>query len=117
MDGQERNNNCDIGADEWMPATGVTRTEEQEISDYGLRIYPNPGNARAILRFVLPQAGRVRVEVFNIRGEKVKMLIDEWRVAGAHQIHLDGHPWPSGQYRIVLTIADQYKSIPWMLVR
>ncbi|MBN1998636.1 Ig-like domain-containing protein, partial [candidate division KSB1 bacterium] len=46
--------------------------------------YPNPFNPTTSIRFELPKITRVKLEVFNIRGELVKKLLDRPVEAGYH---------------------------------
>ena len=52
---------------------------------------PNPvTGARAALSFDLAQPGRVRLEVFDVTGRRVAVLLDEERPAGRHAAGWDG---------------------------
>jgi len=56
--------------------------------------YPNPFNPTTTIRFGIPgsegEGARVRLEVFNIRGQRVRMLVDDVRVPGTYEVHWDG---------------------------
>ncbi|HWR83361.1 MAG TPA: dockerin type I domain-containing protein [Candidatus Deferrimicrobium sp.] len=52
--------------------------------------YPNPFNPSTQISFSLPNAGRVALEVFNLLGQHVVTLVDEFREAGAHSVTWDG---------------------------
>jgi len=54
--------------------------------------YPNPfaSSAFTALRFVLPNAANVRLEIFNVMGERVALLQAERYAAGAHAFEWDG---------------------------
>jgi len=51
---------------------------------------PNPFNPRTTVVFDLPRPGRVRVEVFDLKGRLVRVLADERRPAGRHSVVWDG---------------------------
>jgi C1A family cysteine protease len=52
--------------------------------------YPNPFNAETQIRFSLPEAGQVTLEIFNILGQKVVTLAQGHHKAGLHQVFWDG---------------------------
>ncbi|MCL1827497.1 MAG: T9SS type A sorting domain-containing protein [Candidatus Cloacimonetes bacterium] len=52
--------------------------------------YPNPFNPETTISFSLATKGTVSLEIFNIKGQKVKTLLDEVREAGKHTITWNG---------------------------
>lgn len=52
--------------------------------------YPNPFNPTTNISFVLPQAEEVRLEIFNVRGQRVARLLDQTMSAGEHTIEWNG---------------------------
>ena len=52
--------------------------------------YPNPFNPSTIIPYQLPTAGHVRLEVFNVLGQRLATLVDAERSAGAHTAQWDG---------------------------
>lgn len=55
-----------------------------------LQNYPNPFNALTNIRFGLPEKGRVKLKIYNLQGQEVRMLLDETWEAGYHSIYFDG---------------------------
>jgi hypothetical protein len=51
---------------------------------------PNPFNPETMIRFDLPQAGMVRLEVFDVLGQRVRVLVAGELPAGGHQAKWDG---------------------------
>ncbi|PKK82572.1 MAG: hypothetical protein CVT49_12870 [candidate division Zixibacteria bacterium HGW-Zixibacteria-1] len=65
--------------------------------------YPNPFNPSTRLAFSLTRATEVKLEVFNILGQRITTLIDEFSAAGEYEVAWDGsddagRKMPSGVY-------------------
>ena len=50
---------------------------------------PNPFNPETVIGFDLPAAGPVRVEIFDVVGQRVRTLVSGERAAGTHQVVWD----------------------------
>ena len=97
--------------------------EEAVPAQYGLaQNYPNPFNAGTQFRFQMPQAGEVRIRVFNLLGEVVAVLIDSRLEAGYHHglwpaTDLHGLPVVSGAYFIEMQAGSFIEKRKMWLVR
>ena len=60
--------------------------------------YPNPFNPSTTIRFTLPQAGNVKLTVYNLLGEEVAQLVNEFKEAGVHTINFNASGLNSGVY-------------------
>lgn len=79
----------------------VTAFEETEelVDDYVLlQNYPNPFNPTTRISFALPNAGNVTVNIFNVLGELVENLVDEFLTAGSYAFNWNASELPSGLY-------------------
>ena len=65
---------------------GADRPEAFTISQN----YPNPFNPQTIIRFTLPAETWVKIEIFNILGQKVRDLVDQNLPAGVKEISWNG---------------------------
>ena len=52
--------------------------------------YPNPFNARTVIPYQLPTGSRVRLEIFDVLGRKVRTLASGQRPGGEHRVAWDG---------------------------
>jgi len=73
---------------------------------------PNPFNPRVNLHFTLPRAGVVRLEILDLQGRLVAVVLDEARPAGPGKAAWDGQDqkgrsMASGVYLVRLTSAGQ----------
>ncbi len=65
--------------------------------------YPNPFNPETAITFRLYTDGRIRMEIYNLLGQKVLTLIDDTFPAGLHRVKWDGRDYagrslPAGIY-------------------
>ena len=52
--------------------------------------YPNPFNSSTTLRYWLQRAGWVRLDLFDLQGQRIRTLVDRRLAAGAYQAQWDG---------------------------
>ena len=86
------------------------------------RNYPNPFNPGTTLDYDLPEPGRVRVSVFDVRGRLVKILIDEIRTDGSYSVDWrgvdsSGRQVPSGLYIARMEFGTEVRTRTMTLVR
>ena len=84
--------------------------------------YPNPFNPETQILYDLPKAAHVRIEIFNILGQRIKTLVDEQKPAGAYSLIWDGRTdnseaATSGVYIYRLKTNEFVKSRKLLLLR
>lgn len=52
--------------------------------------YPNPANPATTIPFIVPQLSRVKITIFNVFGQEVRTLTNEYFEAGIHFVSWDG---------------------------
>lgn len=82
--------------------------------------FPNPFNPDTAVRFAIPDRADVGLEVFDVRGRRVRVLHSGRMEAGTHEIEWDGSddrglPCPSGVYILRLE-ADGLRSAREMVL-
>jgi hypothetical protein len=68
---------------------------------------PNPFPGRTTLRFTLPEAGHVRLTIYDALGREVAVLVDEGQEAGDHAIAFEAGAVPAGAYFVRIEAAGQ----------
>ena len=105
------------------PTTVVEESNTELPLELALALnYPNPFNSTTAIRFALPAEGQVRLNVYNLIGQKVTSLIDGRRPAGRYTVHWDGrdesgHELASGAYLYRLQIRGQTKTRKLLLLK
>ncbi|HKI44345.1 MAG TPA: T9SS type A sorting domain-containing protein, partial [Balneolales bacterium] len=79
--------------------------------------YPNPFNPTTTISFALPKAGKVRLEIYNILGQKVATLINKSMRAGYYNVQWDARQVASGLYLYRITSGHFVKTKKMMLIK
>ena len=88
-----------------MPAAKLRDAEVRGIPQaYALDAnYPNPFNPSTTIGYQLPMAAQVRLEIYDLMGQRVKTLVQDVEPAGYHRMMWDslddaGRPVAAGVY-------------------
>ena len=60
--------------------------------------YPNPFNPSTRIRFSIPKSSLVKLSVYNVIGEEIRVLADGFFDAGYHEINFNSQDLSSGVY-------------------
>ncbi|MBD3219960.1 hypothetical protein GF314_01850 [bacterium] len=101
----------DIVAVQYDQETMTAASDLAPAAAVSMLAYPNPFNPATSIRFDLPRAAHVVLDVLDLRGRRVTTLVDERRLAGEHTVtwrgrDLAGRPAPAGAYLLRLQ-ADE----------
>jgi len=89
------------------PPAAKEAFDEQLPTAFALRQnYPNPFNPTTEISFSLPEATNVKLEIFNIMGQKVATVANRHFVAGNHTIEWNDSQVASGVYFYRLDAGD-----------
>ena len=68
----------------------VEVNEETILNTFSLQNYPNPFNPETKINYNIPEEGKVELSIYNIKGQKVKTLVNETQVNGEHTVVWNG---------------------------
>jgi len=95
---------------------GMTSTANNKISSVPEEFrlaqnYPNPFNPTTMIKFEIPEASHVKLEIYNLLGEQITTLLNEKKNAGVHEVKWDGKnktgiTMPSGIYLYILSTGE-----------
>ncbi len=95
-----------------------TAIEETPEGRFALEAnYPNPFRGETTIRYTIPAAHNVTVEVFDLLGRRVMTLLDGLSAAGTHALNVDGKELAGGLYVYRLKSNNVTLSRTMMLVR
>ena len=84
--------------------------------------YPNPFNPQTQIRFTIPVQEHVTLEVLDLLGRRIKVLVDRELPAGAHDVvwnglRADGAPAATGMYLYRIRSGDHSVTKKMLLIR
>jgi flagellar hook assembly protein FlgD len=105
----------DMGAYEWQPPDAINN-EEIIIKNYELKNYPNPFNPDTMVECNIEKASKVKVTVYNLKGQKVKILMDSFVEQGQYNLSWNGtddemQKVASGNYLIELNVNGKVQTV------
>ena len=108
------------------PMTAVAEIDEAPRLPTGFNLlpnYPNPFNPNTVITFTVPKDGaNLRLDVYDMLGQRIAVLADGALSAGVHRVAWDGRdllgqPVASGVYFSRLFTADAVRVRPMLLLR
>ena len=77
--------------------------------------YPNPFNPTTNIKFGMPQASDVVLEVYNLLGQKIVTLFEGYKAAGYHVVDFDASNLPTGMYFYRIQ-SEKFQSVKKMML-
>lgn len=92
--------------------------QDQQPNQYRLnQNYPNPFNPTTFINYELPEAGDVKLYIYNFLGQRVTTLVDEQQAAGIYDIQFDASNLASGSYIYRLEAGDYFQMRQMILIK
>ncbi len=83
--------------------TLLPKTNQQSLNDFKLgNNYPNPFNNQTVIPIYLSQKAKVKLDIFDVCGRRIRSLPEQLFSAGQHQIKLTADQMSSGVYFYVV---------------
>ena len=88
-------------------ATKPTDTEHFSSETDLLQVYPNPFSTSTTIRLILPEAGYTLLEVLDLSGRSLELMINRELSPGSHDLSYDSSGLKKGIYLLVLRYKNQ----------
>jgi len=83
-----------------LTAVGVDDNSATPLNFEMEQNYPNPFNPNTIIKYGIPEKSIIKVEVFNVLGQSVIVLVNEEKLSGFYETTWNTTNLPSGIYLI-----------------
>ena len=77
--------------------------------------YPNPFNPSTTINYSIAEAGLVKIAVYNLLGQEVALVVNEFKEAGQHNVSFNASTLTSGAYFYTIE-TPQFKQTRKMLL-
>jgi hypothetical protein len=88
-----------VGASQQITVNNSKTPDENINEEYTLKQnFPNPFNPSTNIIFELPEASNIVISIYNMLGQKITELVNDFTQAGVHTIVFNGNSLSSGTY-------------------
>jgi photosystem II stability/assembly factor-like uncharacterized protein len=102
--------------DNRLQGTGISNNLADALN---LSVYPSPFSESSTISYTLRKSSKMKVEVYNVVGEKIGVLLDETQTAGTHKLEMKAADvnYVSGLYYLRISVDDAVTLKKTMLSR
>jgi hypothetical protein len=79
--------------------------------------FPNPFNPSTVIKYSVPVASRVRIDVYSVTGQLVSTLVNGYMEAGSHEVTMKADNLSSGVYIYKLSAGSVVLSKKMQLIK
>ena len=97
--------------------TSVEETTESSSSSNSLNIFPNPFNPSTKINYELSKKSKVKIEIFDLRGNKIHTLVNSEKPLGSYTVEFSPKGLPSGIYLARMDSGGEFNSIKMIYLK
>jgi hypothetical protein len=92
--------------------------EQNTVNSFELfQNYPNPFNPNTTIKFSISEPQKVKLTIYSLLGEEIKVLVDEYKSTGSYSVAFDGGDLSSGVYIYSLIAGNKRSSKKLILLK
>jgi hypothetical protein len=84
---------------------------------YLFQNFPNPFNASTVIKYALPEASHVRIDIYDILGRNIATLVDGDNPAGYNQVLWEPGEMASGMYFYMIRAGEYSEAKKMLLIK
>lgn len=89
------------------PIITIVEGELSTNKNEDIGLFPNPFNSTAVIKFISPNAKYLRIVLFNVVGQQVRVIFDGITNKGINSFTLEGNNLASGMYLCQFRLSDK----------
>jgi dienelactone hydrolase len=97
--------------------TDLNEATHKENTFYLGQNYPNPFNPSTVISYQLPVNGNVTLKIFDVLGNEVATLVDEYKPAGSYEVEFSANGLTSGMYFYTLKAGNFVETKKMLLLK
>ena len=101
----------------YTPMTGIEQLLIVGNSYIISNNYPNPFNPTTTIKYPLPKSEKVKIEIFNLLGQKISTLLNKQMPAGSHEVEFTAKDLPSGVYLYRIEAGEFHETKKMILIK
>jgi len=102
----------------WSTPIGIQQVNNEIPVKHSLgQNYPNPFNPTTKISFEIPAASNVKMEIYDLKGQKISELVNEELKAGKYEVDWNASKYSSGVYLYRLSAGKYSETKKMMLVK
>jgi len=103
---------------EYTIITNIGSVNNSDVKEYFIsQNYPNPFNPITKINYSLPNSELVQIKVFDVLGNEIKTLLNDYKQAGNYEVEFDASNIPSGVYFYRMISGSYLETKKMMLLR
>jgi hypothetical protein len=99
------------------PVSVKDETTDMPCRYWLLQNYPNPFNPPTCIQYQLPKSAHVLLSIYNLLGEKIHTVVDEFQTSGRYKIEFQANNLASGLYFYQLRAGDFVETKRMLLLK
>lgn len=98
-----------------LVSSTTTSTSQEDLFDKAFQLYPNPTSGLVNMKFTLPKASQIKMDLYNGAGQQISRISNAKYGEGQQFVELDLSAYPAGMYWIKLT-GEGFSGVKKVLV-